>query len=55
MSEPIISAQDVRFSYVTAEGVAPIVLGGVSWILRKAPLWRCWATTAAASPRWPST
>ena len=30
MSEPIISAQDVRFSYVTAEGVAPIVLGGVS-------------------------
>ena len=26
----IISAQDVRFSYVTAEGVAPIVLGGVS-------------------------
>ena len=29
MSEPIISAQDVRFSYVTAEGVAPIVLGGV--------------------------
>ncbi len=30
MSEPIISAQDVRFSYVTAEGVAPIVLNGVS-------------------------
>ena len=30
MSEPIISAQDVRFSYVTAEGVAPIVLDGVS-------------------------
>ena len=30
MSEPIISVQDVRFSYVTAEGVAPIVLGGVS-------------------------
>lgn len=30
MSEPIISAQDVRFSYVSAEGVAPIVLGGVS-------------------------
>ena len=30
MSEPIISAQDVRFSYVTAEGVAPSVLGGVS-------------------------
>lgn len=30
MSEPIISTQDVRFSYVTAEGVAPIVLGGVS-------------------------
>lgn len=30
MSEPIISAQDMRFSYVTAEGVAPIVLGGVS-------------------------
>ena len=30
MIEPIISAQDVRFSYVTAEGVAPIVLGGVS-------------------------
>ena len=30
MSEPIISAQDVRFSYVTAKGVAPIVLGGVS-------------------------
>ena len=30
MSEPIISVQDVRFSYFTAEGVAPIVLGGVS-------------------------
>ncbi len=29
MSEPIISAQDVRFSYaVNAEGVGPIVLGG---------------------------
>ena len=35
MSEPIISAQDVRFSYVTAEGVAPIVLGGVSLDIEK--------------------
>ena len=35
MSEPIISAQDVSFSYVTAEGVAPIVLGGVSLDIEK--------------------
>ena len=35
MSEPIISAQDVRFSYVTAERVAPIVLGGVSLDIEK--------------------
>lgn len=35
MSEPIISAQDVRFSYVTAEGVAPIVLGSVSLDIEK--------------------
>ena len=35
MSEPIISAQDVRFSYVTAVGVAPIVLGGVSLDIEK--------------------
>ncbi|MBS7219123.1 MAG: energy-coupling factor transporter ATPase [Oscillospiraceae bacterium] len=30
MKDPIINAEDVRFSYVTAEGVAPIVLDGVS-------------------------
>ena len=30
MKDVIINAEDVRFSYVTAEGVAPIVLDGVS-------------------------
>lgn len=30
MKDAIINAEDVRFSYVTAEGVAPIVLDGVS-------------------------
>ena len=30
MKDAIIHAEDVRFSYVTAEGVAPIVLDGVS-------------------------
>lgn len=30
MSNPIIKAEDLRFSYTTAEGVAPIVLDGVS-------------------------
>ena len=30
MKDVIIKAEDVRFSYVTAEGVAPIVLDGVS-------------------------
>ena len=28
MKDVIINAEDVRFSYVTAEGVAPIVLDG---------------------------
>ena len=30
MEKTIINVEDVRFSYITAEGVAPIVLGGVS-------------------------
>ena len=30
MNDAIISAEDVRFSYISAEGVAPIVLDGVS-------------------------
>ena len=30
MSKPIIQTENLRFSYVTAEGVAPIVLDGVN-------------------------
>ena len=29
MSQNIIRAEEVRFSYTTAEGVAPVVLDGV--------------------------
>ena len=29
MEKTIINAEDVRFSYVSAEGVAPIVLDGI--------------------------
>ena len=28
--EPIIKTQDLRFSYTTAEGLAPVVLDGVN-------------------------
>ena len=30
MEKTIINVEDVRFSYITAEGVAPIVLDGVT-------------------------
>ena len=38
MEKSIINVEDVRFSYITAEGVAPIVLDGVT--LDIAP--SCW-------------
>ena len=45
-----------RFSYTAEEGVAPIVLDGVDLESSgRAPSWPCWATTAPASPPWPST
>ena len=30
MAKPIIEIKDVHFSYTTAEGVAPVVLDGVT-------------------------
>ena len=55
MKDAIIRAEALRFSYTSAEGVAPVVLDGVDLSIQEGTFVAVLATTAAANPPSPST
>ena len=55
MNDTIIKTENLRFTYAEAGEVNPLVLDGVSLNIEAGTFVAVLATTAPASPPWPST